>query len=275
MTEPELTGRYQKFLADNDDAKAIWKFLNERETIIRMTTATYLKRPALEAITGQLLDRFGHCFDENQQSDKRRIDEFKRLTGHMVGQVMAKHGYHHARSGLKVRTGIFATASLFAAKEGVVMSSNDWEPDDLNKFEQLDYLWSVIKNLRGDEDAMVFLGTMGRGYAPNYLIERSSGEQETYSGLTHEGYSEADTFDRAHLSKQGFKLSTLREVFDQQSKSQDAATELMTECWKENKHHYLGKPPDFDDRAKILALSTAGTPIGKAIEIVLGDGSDY
>ncbi|MGS0695002.1 hypothetical protein [Shewanella sp. 0m-4] len=111
----ELTGRYKPFNTDKD-AIAIWQFLNHKETIIRMETATYLGRPALEALVAQLLEKFGHCFDPSLQPNQKTIDEFKKLTGHMVRKVMEEQGYKYVKSGLKVRTGIFVTASLYSLK---------------------------------------------------------------------------------------------------------------------------------------------------------------
>jgi len=117
MNTPELdlAGRYKPYKTDKD-ALAIWSFLNEPSTIIRMDTATFLGRPALEALTQLLLNNFSQCFDSEQQEDNKVISEYKRLTGHMVRKVLENHGLEHYKSGVKVRTGIFSTASLFRKK---------------------------------------------------------------------------------------------------------------------------------------------------------------
>jgi len=77
-------------LAESDFGKKLWKFLNERETFIRMETATRLKRPAVEGIAEELLIKFNKEIKNLNNSDYLRI---KQMIGHMVKQVMASHDY--------------------------------------------------------------------------------------------------------------------------------------------------------------------------------------
>ena len=46
-------------LAGTPRGEALWAFLNEKDSLIRLETATYLRRPALEGVQEQLLERFG------------------------------------------------------------------------------------------------------------------------------------------------------------------------------------------------------------------------
>lgn len=62
----------------------IWAFLNEHDNIIRMKTATYLSRPAVEPLSPELLEKFG---------DPIREDRTKQMIGHMTRQIMERLGY--------------------------------------------------------------------------------------------------------------------------------------------------------------------------------------
>ncbi|MCF7859943.1 MAG: hypothetical protein K9N07_11595 [Candidatus Cloacimonetes bacterium] len=78
-------------LAESEFGKKLWEFLNERETFIRMETATRLKRPAVEGIAEELKIKFKEEIDSLDSSDYLRV---KQMIGHMVKQVMATHNYH-------------------------------------------------------------------------------------------------------------------------------------------------------------------------------------
>ncbi len=88
----------------------IWDFLNERENVIRMETASYLSRPAVEPLSPFLLQRFG---------PEIRRDRIKQMIGHMARQIMEARGYALDRSNVKIaRVGnIFASASRYVKRE--------------------------------------------------------------------------------------------------------------------------------------------------------------
>lgn len=71
----------------------LWAFLNEDANIIRMETATYLSRPAVEPMSPLLEARFGEPVFE---------DQVKRMTGHMIRQIMEPRGYRFDRSGVPI-----------------------------------------------------------------------------------------------------------------------------------------------------------------------------
>ena len=71
----------------------IFAFLNRNENHIRMETATYLSRPALEPLSSFLLERFG---------DWIREDRIKQMIGHMVRQIMEQRGYRIDRSNVPI-----------------------------------------------------------------------------------------------------------------------------------------------------------------------------
>ena len=110
MTYRELKfdpGTYSD-LAGTPDGRKMWEFLQGREIWIRMETATYLGRPALEAIQPQLL----HAFP-----DVIREDRWKQMVGRMVRQVMEFRGYQLDRNGVRLkRNELFMSASRYIRK---------------------------------------------------------------------------------------------------------------------------------------------------------------
>lgn len=72
---------------------AVWAFLNEPDNLIRMETATYLSRPAVEPLSPVLLQRFT-ASDFN--------DRNKQMLGHMVRQIMEARGFAFDQSGVRI-----------------------------------------------------------------------------------------------------------------------------------------------------------------------------
>ena len=97
-------------LYHTDAGRRLWDFLREHDNIIRMETATYLGRPAVETLSPHLLARFGGEIAQNQ---------VKRMIGHMVRQIMEARGYHLERSGVLIRRrgNMFYCASRYIAPE--------------------------------------------------------------------------------------------------------------------------------------------------------------
>jgi len=95
----------------DEGGQAIWDFLNERETVLRMETASYLGRPAIEPLSPVLLQRFGPAI--------KRV-RLKQMIGHMVRQILEVRGYSLDRSTVKItRIGnVFASGSRYV-KSGV------------------------------------------------------------------------------------------------------------------------------------------------------------
>ncbi len=84
----------------------IWAFLNAPENVVRMETATYLSRPAVEPLSPILLERFGATV---------RDDRMKQMIGHMARQVMEAHGYVVDRSNVRTSSpgNMFASATRY------------------------------------------------------------------------------------------------------------------------------------------------------------------
>ena len=92
-------------MAETETGKALWIFLNDRDMFIRLETATFLGRPALEGVQPQLIAIFG---------DGIRGDRWKQMMGRMVRQVMERHGYSLDQTGVRIRVGdLFTTAARY------------------------------------------------------------------------------------------------------------------------------------------------------------------
>ena len=81
-------------LAGSSLGQGLWAFLNEHDNIIRMETATYLERPAVEPLSPSLLQRFG---------DEVRQDRVKQMIGRMVRQILEVHGFRIDRHEVRNR----------------------------------------------------------------------------------------------------------------------------------------------------------------------------
>lgn len=104
---PEKFGRY----FNESGGAAIWEWLNAPESIIRMETATYLKKPAAEALSPSLFAHFGPAI---------QADHTKRMIGHMIKQIMEYRGHPWEKNGVPIRTAgnIFSTAARYSWNGG-------------------------------------------------------------------------------------------------------------------------------------------------------------
>ena len=101
-------------LAESDLGKALWDFLNQYDNLIRLETATILRRPGVEGVAKLLKNRFGKEFKELNRSEFIRV---KQMIGHMVKQIMEKQGYEVYRKNVKVITDeLFSKATRYIKK---------------------------------------------------------------------------------------------------------------------------------------------------------------
>jgi len=78
---------------DTDLGQSLWAFLHEHANIVRMETATYLARPAVEALGPILLTTFGEAV---------RVGRIKQMIGSMIRQIMEAKGYQIDRQNVRV-----------------------------------------------------------------------------------------------------------------------------------------------------------------------------
>ena len=83
----------------------LWKFLNEHDNVIRLQTASELRRPALEALATRIIDKFG---------SPARDDRVKQMMGHMTKQILESSNFEWETFHIKVRNGdLFTYASRY------------------------------------------------------------------------------------------------------------------------------------------------------------------
>jgi hypothetical protein len=97
---------------DSDFADDLWNFLNAKESLIRFDTATFLRRPALQALQLQLLETF---------APKRiKEDRIKQMMGRMVRQIMERNGYRLEQTNVRITDGLlFSSAARYTRDRGV------------------------------------------------------------------------------------------------------------------------------------------------------------
>jgi hypothetical protein len=91
---------------DGTNGKEIWAFLIKLENMVRMETATYLSRPAAEALSPQLFAEFG---------EEIKLDRMKQMVGHMIRQIMESRGYQVDRGNVRISNpdNIFSSATRY------------------------------------------------------------------------------------------------------------------------------------------------------------------
>lgn len=95
-------------LAETKTGRALWKFLNRDDNVVRMETASDLRRPAVEPLGKLLLDTFG---------PEVRGNRWKQMIGHMARQVLERSGFQLDVQGMKVRgSPLFNRASRYSRR---------------------------------------------------------------------------------------------------------------------------------------------------------------
>src|SRR5947207_15734771 len=89
---------------------ALWKFLNEENSVAILKKTTYLEHPALEGLQPELLEKFG---------DEIRADRLKQALGRMTRQIMEHHGYALDQAGARTRIReLFTSAARYKKRTG-------------------------------------------------------------------------------------------------------------------------------------------------------------
>lgn len=94
-TLPPYDARQFRSLFDTNLGRSIWAFLHEHDNLIRMETATYLGRPAVEPLSPGLEARFGKPAFE---------DRVKQMIGHMIRQIKERSGFRVDQAGVRITT---------------------------------------------------------------------------------------------------------------------------------------------------------------------------
>ena len=91
---------------ESELGQQLWAFLNEHDNMIRMETATYLRRPAAEAMEIPLLKHF--------DNDDIMQNRTKQMIGHMIRQIMEKHGFNFDQASVRITNNVlFSSAARY------------------------------------------------------------------------------------------------------------------------------------------------------------------
>jgi hypothetical protein len=83
----------------------VWEFLIRPDNVIRMETASFLERAAVEPLAPGLVAEFGPDIAQ---------DRIKQMIGHMVRQIMEAVGYEIDRPGLRItRESLFSSGARY------------------------------------------------------------------------------------------------------------------------------------------------------------------
>jgi hypothetical protein len=92
-------------LADTPLGQDIWAFLKRPTNLVRMETATFLERAAVEPLAPGLVREFGREIAQ---------DRLKQMIGHMTRQILQALGYEVDRQGLRItRESLFTSATRY------------------------------------------------------------------------------------------------------------------------------------------------------------------
>jgi hypothetical protein len=110
VSVPEYEPAQFKALFESEIGSPLWAFMNEPDNVLRMETASYLNRPAVEPLSPGLVERFGR--------EAVAQDRTKMMIGHMTKQIMQRRGYEHAAYDGRIRAegNVFKFGSKYRKK---------------------------------------------------------------------------------------------------------------------------------------------------------------
>jgi len=153
---------------ETEYGQAIWRFLLRPDNVVRMQTATYFDRTAVEPLAEGLLAEFGVEVAE---------DRVKQYIGHAVRRIMESCGYHLDRQGMRItRESLFTSASRYRSASDRAMfispdSRRKWMEKTANSpFNR--WLDPQVKNANGTLDLDKL-----------YAVARRWGIEERYDHL--------------------------------------------------------------------------------------------
>jgi len=84
LANPEYKSGNFSGLYESELVPELWRFMKRPDNVVRMETASFFRRPAVEPLSPGLLEAFGPEVGE---------DRFKQMIGHMARQIMEAMGY--------------------------------------------------------------------------------------------------------------------------------------------------------------------------------------
>ena len=106
LTKLEYDPQRFAALAETPLGRDIWDFMKRPDNLVRIETAMFLGRAAVDPLAPGLLDRFGADITQ---------DRMKQMVGHMAHQIVAAHGFQLDRQGRHIMRGQPRTLPVPAA----------------------------------------------------------------------------------------------------------------------------------------------------------------
>jgi hypothetical protein len=105
---------------ESELGQAIWSYLREDDNVIRMLTASYLKRAAVEPLQPGLLAKFGVAVT---------ADRLKQFIGHAVRRIMEANHYHLDRQGTRIlQKDLFTSGSRYRPNAELLQTLEEVAP---------------------------------------------------------------------------------------------------------------------------------------------------
>jgi len=109
LSDLEYDAQNFRDLAEAPLGVDIWAFLKRPDNVVRMDTATFLERAAVEPLAPGLVRHFGPEIAQ---------DRLKQMIGHMTRQIMEALGYAIDRQGLRItRESLFTSATRYKRRD--------------------------------------------------------------------------------------------------------------------------------------------------------------
>lgn len=109
-------GRHKEYFATEFGQK-LWTYLNEPRTQLILEITSRLRHPAVEGLDQEICERFAN---DLSQLESKEIDNYKRMIGHMIRQIMDHMDYELDAQRLKTRNpnnALFVSGSRYVRRK--------------------------------------------------------------------------------------------------------------------------------------------------------------
>lgn len=110
LKDLEYDSRHFRDVSESALGKQLWPYLKLHDNLLRMETATALRRAAVEPLAQGFIRTFGPEISQ---------DRLKQTIGHMVRQIMEALGYELDRQGLRIsQPNLFTSGTRYKKRKG-------------------------------------------------------------------------------------------------------------------------------------------------------------
>ncbi len=141
------------------------------------------------------------AFEESQNRFEKVSADLEALRPEAEGEIQKRSVKNLGMrlNNLDSRIRKLKTKRTSTSRKGGGKSSITWDEERVAELAK-SYLSKVVSNMQGDAEAMVKLGTTGKGIRPNYRIEYSDGRMQGFTGSGHKPQKELPSSGEKNLS---------------------------------------------------------------------------